>query len=81
MPGSRSSEKEGRQAVSLTTIVFLLPHSWLLIARGFSTKRVSMGLWLLRLTVKILANLRLTVSMFPLWSPESFLKVFNFFDE
>ena len=32
-----------------------------------------MGLWLLRLTVKILANLRLTVSMFPLWSPERFL--------
>ena len=60
---------------------FLLPHSWLLIARGFSTKRVSMGLWLLRLTVKMLANLRITVSIFPLWSPESFFKVFNFFDE
>ena len=32
-----------------------------------------MGLWLLRLTVKMLANLRITVSIFPLWSPERFL--------
>ena len=37
-----------------------------------------MGLWLLRLTVKILANLRLTVSMFPLWSPERFLRFLTF---
>lgn len=31
-----------------------------------------MGLWLLRVTAKMLANLRITVSIFPLWSPESF---------
>ena len=37
-----------------------------------------MGLWLLRLTVKMLANLRLTVSVFPLWSPESFLRFLTF---
>ena len=32
--------------------------------------RVSMGWWLLRITVKILANLRITVNTFPLFLPE-----------
>ena len=31
--------------------------------------------WLLQLTFTILANLRLTVNIFPLWSPEFFLRL------
>ena len=39
-----------------------------------------MGQWLLRLTVKILAILRLTVNIIPLLSPDNFIKL-NFFYE
>ena len=40
--------------------------------------RVSMGWWLLRLTFKILANLRLTVNAFPLFPSDIFFTA-NFF--
>ena len=42
-------------------------------------KRVSMGWLLLRLTVTILANLRLTVDVIPLLSPEIVLSRLTFF--
>lgn len=42
-------------------------------------KRVSMGWLLLRLTVTILANLRLTVNVIPLLSPEIVLSRLTFF--
>ena len=42
-------------------------------------KRVSMGWLLLRLTVTILANLRLTVNIIPLLSPEIVLSRLTFF--
>ena len=43
-------------------------------------KRVSIGWWLFRLTVKILANLRLAINIFLLFSPETFFTV-NFFHD
>ena len=43
-------------------------------------KRVSMGWWLLRLTVKILVNLRLTVNTFPLFPLDIFFTVNFFYD-
>ena len=41
-------------------------------------KRVSVGWWLLRLMGKILANLRLSVNICPLWSTEKFLRLIFF---
>ena len=43
-------------------------------------KRVSVGWWLLRLTVKILVNLRLTVNTFPLFPLDIFFTVNFFYD-
>ena len=44
----------------------------------YTYERVSMGWWLLQLTIEILANLELTINNFPLRSPEMsfFLTVF-----
>ena len=38
----------------------------------YTYERVSMGWWLLQLTIEILANLQLTINNFPLRSPEMF---------
>ena len=45
-----------------------------------SIKRALMERWLLRLTVKILAILRLTVHIIPLLSPENFITLNFFYD-
>ena len=47
---------------------------------GKGITRFSMGWWLLRLTVKILANLRLTVNTFPLFPPDILFAVNFFYD-
>ena len=43
----------------------------------YTYERVSMGWWLLQLTIEILANLQLTINNFPLRSPE--MSFFNGF--
>ena len=46
-------------------------HSVCVPLRPYGTSRVSMGCWLLRLIIKILANLRLNFIFYPKWSPEA----------
>ena len=53
---------------------------WKKYAETNVSRRVLMGWWLLRLTVKILTNLRLTVNIFPLFPPDIFFTVNFLYD-
>lgn len=74
------SRNFGVESETLSWLMFpllsFLPITFLL--KTITRNRVSMRWWLLRLTVKIPSKLRLTVTIFPLWSPEKLLTV-NFF--
>ena len=49
----------------------IVPPSWFRPTKTVKCKKVSMGWWVLCLTVKILANLRLTVNLSP-WLSQKF---------